>query len=79
MRAFAAVTEQPRAFGSAARAAGALRGMARRRQLLARLPGPLAAWLKSRDLPVPAAASFRSQWRRAASGRDTRTRGGHGA
>jgi L-lactate dehydrogenase complex protein LldF len=79
MRSFAAATERPKAFGSAMRAAGLARGMARRPKLLAHLPGPLAAWLKSRDLPVPSTSSFSTQWRRAGKRGDTQNRGKRGA
>ena len=76
MRAFALATERPKIFGAAMRVAGLARGMARRQMLLARLPGPLAAWLKSRRLPVPAALSFSAQWRRAGKAGEARKRGG---
>lgn len=80
MRAFGAASERPWAFGVALRVAVLGRGLALRPKLLARLPGPLAAWLKSRELPVPAASSFGTQWRRAQRrGRDVDAKDGYGA
>ena len=88
MRAFAAVSERPRAFQALLRVAGLGRPFVRHPALLTRLPGPLAAWLKGRDLPLPATTSFAGQWRRAQRGAHNGTHGagrsgtggsGHGA
>ena len=48
----------------ALRAARLARVLGRRGDRISRLPGPLAAWTASRDLPRPPAQSFRDWWRR---------------
>ncbi|MFD9126079.1 LutB/LldF family L-lactate oxidation iron-sulfur protein [Kitasatospora sp. NPDC059571] len=62
MRAARAVLESPGRFAAAQRAgalAARLPGLPPRR-----LPGPLGGWTDARDVPAPAAESFRAWWRR---------------
>ena len=37
--------------------------------MLGRLPGPMSAWSGARDVPVPAAETFRDWWDRTDGGR----------
>ncbi|GAA3584795.1 LutB/LldF family L-lactate oxidation iron-sulfur protein [Amycolatopsis ultiminotia] len=48
------------------------------RKVLGSLPGPAAGWSQSRDIPLPAAESFRDWWKRTDGGRiaDDDTTGG---
>jgi L-lactate dehydrogenase complex protein LldF len=63
-RAWAWTATRPRAYRLAARVARlVLRPFARDGRVRA-LPGPLAAWTRTRDFPLPAAEPFRARWRR---------------
>ena len=67
MRAASWVLSSGSRLGRAERAGARLRGLAGR--LGPRLPGPFAAWSDARDLPLPAAESFRDWWARTGGGR----------
>jgi L-lactate dehydrogenase complex protein LldF len=64
MVALARIFSSRRAYEAAQRTARlASRPVAHDGRIERRLPGPLAGWLASRDLPVPAAPTFREWWR----------------
>jgi L-lactate dehydrogenase complex protein LldF len=54
--------------GLAQRAASASRVLIGRSGRIRRLPPPLSAWTKTRDLPVPPPESFRAWWARTHGG-----------
>jgi L-lactate dehydrogenase complex protein LldF len=56
-------------FTAAQRAAKLGRAVGRRGQIR-RLPPPFAGWTEARDMPVPAAMTFREWWRREHSRED---------
>ena len=56
------VMASPRRFAAAQRAGGIGRALGSRGRIR-RLPPPLSAWTRARDLPVPPAQSFRQWWR----------------
>ncbi|GLZ79765.1 iron-sulfur cluster-binding protein [Actinorhabdospora filicis] len=60
MRAMSWVMRDPRRYARALRAAAL---PLRRRRTLRRAPWPLSAWTAARDLPLPAAKSFRERWK----------------
>jgi L-lactate dehydrogenase complex protein LldF len=64
MAALARVFASRRRYEAAQRAGRlAARPLSRDGQIERRVPGPLAGWLSSRDLPAPAAPTFREWWR----------------
>jgi L-lactate dehydrogenase complex protein LldF len=63
MRGLAWTMSDPRRWTWALRAGHAGRLLGRRYGRIRRLPGPLAAWTGSRDLPRPPAQTFRDWWR----------------
>jgi L-lactate dehydrogenase complex protein LldF len=69
MRGLAWTMSDSRRWTWALRAGHAGRLFGRRYGRIRRLPGPLAAWTGSRDLPRPPAQTFRDWWARRA--RDT--------
>jgi L-lactate dehydrogenase complex protein LldF len=69
MRGLAWTMSDSRRWTWALRAGYAGRLFGRRYGRIRRLPGPLAAWTGSRDLPRPPAQTFRDWWARRA--RDT--------
>jgi L-lactate dehydrogenase complex protein LldF len=80
MHAFGAVCERPRAFTAVVRTAALAGNLIRRATAVAHLPGPLAAWSKSRELPPLAAQSFSAQWRRKQNkNKNAKTGGNRGA
>lgn len=71
MHAAAWTLRSPRRLSLAERAAGLAGRLFGRRGMLRRMPGPgpLAVWLRARDLKTPAPESFRAWWRRTDGGR----------
>ena len=63
MRGLAWTMRSPRRWSSALRLGRAGRLLGRRGNRISRLPGPLAAWTASRDLPRPPRQTFRDWWR----------------
>ncbi len=64
MVALARLFSSPHAYEAAQRTSRlASKPVARDGRIQRRLPGPLAGWLASRDLPAPAAPTFREWWR----------------
>ena len=63
MRAMAAAFSSPRRYEAAQRAARAAQRLVARDGMIERLPGPLAGWTASRELPALPAQSFRDWWR----------------
>lgn len=59
---FSAFAMRPRLWSAAERALLPLIRLISRTRTVPRGTGPLAAWTSSRDLPQPAASSFRAQW-----------------
>jgi L-lactate dehydrogenase complex protein LldF len=62
MRALSEVMRNPRRWRAALFVARAGRILGRRRGTIRRLPPPLSAWTRTRDLPRPPARSFRNWW-----------------
>ncbi|HYB48164.1 MAG TPA: LUD domain-containing protein, partial [Streptosporangiaceae bacterium] len=77
MKGLAWTMSDARRWAWALRASRAGRLLGRRRGRIRNLPGPLAAWTVSRDLPRPPAQTFRDWWRTRplASQRDAATSG----
>jgi L-lactate dehydrogenase complex protein LldF len=69
---FATATEHPGLFGFAERAARPLLRLLARGETVYHGRGPLAAWTRTRDLPLPARRSFRRLWRQRLPGHDGR-------
>ena len=63
MRGLAWMMRDPRRWSRALRLGRAGRLFAGRGDRISRLPGPLAAWTASRDLPCPPRQTFRDWWR----------------
>jgi L-lactate dehydrogenase complex protein LldF len=63
MRIFAAVATRPAVYRHVGNLVGRIGAAVARDGWLTRLPGPLAAWTRSRDFPAPAAKSFTQSWR----------------
>jgi len=62
MRGLAWIMRDPRRWGRALRLGRAGRLFAMRSHRISTLPGPLAAWTASRDLPRPPRQTFRDWW-----------------
>jgi L-lactate dehydrogenase complex protein LldF len=63
MRCLAWIMRDPRRWARALRLGRAARPLGRRGHPISWLPGPLAAWTASRDLPRPPRQTFRDWWR----------------
>ena len=63
MRVFGWIAARPTAFRWAGRAAAQMAALGAKDGWLRYLPGPLAAWTKTRDFPAPAHQSFTESWK----------------
>lgn len=64
-RTYAKVASNPKLYASAQKLARlALKPYSNKQGLIKKAPGPLKGWTQARDLPLPAAESFRQWWKR---------------
>lgn len=64
-RTYAKVASNPKLYSSALKLAKlALKPYSNKQGFIEKAPGPLKEWTKARDLPLPAAESFRDWWKR---------------